>query len=59
MSDRATAAAIQKDWKEREMIEIVHLNILKVQYRNRIRYGEWILLQFTYISKGSTSTASV
>lgn len=30
MSNRATTDAIQKDWKEREMIEIVHLNILKV-----------------------------
>lgn len=31
MPDRATADAIQKDWKEREMIEIVHLNLLKVR----------------------------
>lgn len=30
MSDKAVTEAIQKDWKEREMIEIVHLNILKV-----------------------------
>lgn len=29
MSNRSTTDAIQKDWKEREMIEIVHLNILK------------------------------
>lgn len=32
MSDRTTADAIQKDWREREMIEVVHLNILKVRY---------------------------
>lgn len=30
MSDKAVTEAIQKDWKEREMIEVVHLNILKV-----------------------------
>eukprot|EP00904_Undaria_pinnatifida_P001128 jgi/Undpi1/11015/HiC_scaffold_30.g13315.m1 len=30
MSDKAVTEAIQKDWKEREMIEIVHLNILKI-----------------------------
>lgn len=30
MANRATTDAIQKDWKEREMIEVVHLNILKV-----------------------------
>eukprot|EP00903_Cladosiphon_okamuranus_P009295 g8868.t1 len=30
MASRATADAIQKDWKEREMIEVVHLNILKI-----------------------------
>lgn len=31
MSNKATTDAIQKDWKEREMIEVVHLNILKVR----------------------------
>ena len=31
MSDRATTETIQQDWKEREMIEVVHLNILKVR----------------------------
>lgn len=30
MSNKATIDVIQKDWKEREMIEVVHLNILKV-----------------------------
>lgn len=30
MASKATTDAIQKDWKEREMIEVVHLNILKV-----------------------------
>lgn len=36
MSNKATTEAIQKDWKEREMIEIVHLNILKVSSGNKI-----------------------
>lgn len=31
MASKATTDAIQKDWKEREMIEVVHLNILKVR----------------------------
>eukprot|EP00752_Nemacystus_decipiens_P016419 g14676.t1 len=30
MASKATTDAIQKDWKEREMIEVVHLNILKI-----------------------------
>lgn len=30
MANKATTDAIQQDWKEREMIEVVHLNILKV-----------------------------
>lgn len=33
MSSRATTDAIQKDWNEREMIEVVHLNILKVRLK--------------------------
>lgn len=37
MSDKAITVAIQKDWKEREMIEIVHLNILKVSLPPRVR----------------------
>ncbi|CAB1096564.1 unnamed protein product [Ectocarpus sp. CCAP 1310/34] len=30
MASKATTDAIQQDWKEREMIEVVHLNILKI-----------------------------
>ncbi|CAN0450223.1 unnamed protein product, partial [Hapterophycus canaliculatus] len=30
MASKATTDAIQKDWNEREMIEVIHLNILKV-----------------------------
>ncbi|CAN0101480.1 unnamed protein product [Ectocarpus fasciculatus] len=30
MANKATTDAIQQDWKEREMIEVVHLNILKI-----------------------------
>ncbi|CBJ29847.1 expressed unknown protein [Ectocarpus siliculosus] len=30
MANKATTDAIQQDWKEREMIEVVHLNILKL-----------------------------
>lgn len=33
MANKATTDAIQQDWKEREMIEVVHLNILKVRQR--------------------------
>ena len=35
MSDKTVTEAIQKDWKEREMIEIVYLNILKVSLLSR------------------------
>jgi hypothetical protein len=30
MSDPRVTAAVQKDWKDREMVELLHLNMLKV-----------------------------
>lgn len=30
MASKVATDAIQKDWNEREMIEVIHLNILKV-----------------------------
>ncbi|CAN0190781.1 unnamed protein product [Discosporangium mesarthrocarpum] len=43
MADLATTAAIQKDWKEREMIEVIHLNLLKItkflnEFESSVRY---------------------
>jgi hypothetical protein len=32
MSDPRLTAAVQKDWKDREMVELLHLNMLKVSY---------------------------
>ncbi|CAM9561707.1 unnamed protein product, partial [Choristocarpus tenellus] len=43
MSDPVTTAAIQKDWKDREMIEVIHLNLLKItmflnEFETSVRY---------------------
>lgn len=50
MSSRATTDAIQKDWKEREMIEIVHLNILKVsEHATAVLLCCWLFLSMKFV----------
>lgn len=49
MSDKAVTEAIQKDWKEREMIEIVHLNILKVSLPPRTYSSSSTMLLYCFV----------